>query len=198
MSEPATGIAYIKQRFAERSAKKKTETTPVVEGVLETDFVESRPAHDFLGPVISAQQIKTQQKTADGAIVEQLDFFPVALVDAALKSDMASMEHPFFSLAKRKDLKIRHYEHNGNSVTITPSVNGMATIWDKDVLLYAASALSDALNRGGTVSRTIRIHAHDLLRYTGRGAGKRSYDNLQQRDRSAARTLMSCATLRGR
>jgi hypothetical protein len=84
MSEPATGIAYIKQRVAQRSAKKKTETTPVVEGVLETDFVESRPAHDFLGPVISAQQIKTQQKTADGAIVEQLDFFPVALVDAAL------------------------------------------------------------------------------------------------------------------
>jgi plasmid replication initiation protein len=54
------------------------------------------------------------------------------------------MEHPLFSLSKSPDLNIRVYEHNGSSITITPSANGLATIWDKDVLLFAISSLVEA------------------------------------------------------
>ena len=44
------------------------------------------------------------------------------------------MEHPFFSLRTGKDLGIRKYTHNGEKVHITPSVLGMPTMLDKDVL----------------------------------------------------------------
>jgi hypothetical protein len=50
-----------------------------------------------------------------------LDFFIADLTTWNLKDDQASMEHPMFSLAKSPDTTIRHYEHNGNTITITPS-----------------------------------------------------------------------------
>jgi hypothetical protein len=78
----------------------------------------------------------------------QQNLFLAQMFDAALKDDQASMEHPMFSLSKTPDLNIRVYEHNGNSITITPSANGLATIWDKDVLLFAISTLIEAQNRG--------------------------------------------------
>src|SRR5215472_10524254 len=69
------------------------------------------------------------------------DFFVADILDWALKGDHASMEHPMFSLSKTTDTKIRHYEHNGNTITIEPSRHGMPTIWDKDILIYAVSQL---------------------------------------------------------
>ena len=45
------------------------------------------------------------------------------------------MEHPFFSLSKKPDRQMRRYERNGVHVTIKPGADGMATIWDKDVLI---------------------------------------------------------------
>jgi hypothetical protein len=67
-----------------------------------------------------------------------------------------------FSLSKKPDKRIRHYEHNDISVTITPSVLGLATIWDKDILLYCISVLVEGLNRGRKdVSRTARFAGYD-------------------------------------
>ena len=64
------------------------------------------------------------------------DFFVADILDWALKGDRASMEHPFFSLSKTPDRKVRHYEHNGRHVTVKPGADGMATIWDKDILIF--------------------------------------------------------------
>jgi hypothetical protein len=69
------------------------------------------------------------------------DFFIADLVDWALKDDWHSMEHPFFSLSKNPDCEIRRYDHNGIRITVTPSVLGLATIWDMDILIYAVSQL---------------------------------------------------------
>jgi hypothetical protein len=84
------------------------------------------------------------------------DFFIAEVLDWALKDDRHSMEHPMFSLSKKPDKRIRRYEHNDISVTITPSVLGLATIWDKDILLYCISVLMEGLNQGRKdVSRTV-------------------------------------------
>src|SRR5712691_2787113 len=92
------------------------------------------------------------------------DFFIADILDWALKNDRHSMEHPMFSLSKKPDKRIRRYEHNGISVTVTPSVLGLATIWDKDILLYCISVLVEALNQARRdVSRTVRLTAYDLL-----------------------------------
>jgi plasmid replication initiation protein len=106
------------------------------------------------------------------------DFFIADLVDWALKDDRHSMEHPMFSLSKNPDHRVRHYQHNGNSITIKPGADGMATIWDKDVLIYAVSQLVEGMNQGRDINRTVRVTAYDLLVTTNRYTGGRDYDLL--------------------
>ena len=95
--------------------------------------------------------------------------------DVIPKSDIASMEHPLFSLSTKPDIKARHYEHNGNIVDIFPSVLGLATIHDKDILIYCISQLMAGINRGEEPSRKIRFKAHDLLVTTNRQTGGEAY-----------------------
>jgi len=111
-------------------------------------------------------------------LAAQGDLFYCDILGAAPKDDLASMEHPMFSLATRPDLSLRRYAHNGVSVTITPSVRGRATIHDKDILIYCISQLVAALNAGRAVSRTLRLTAHDLLVATGRDTGGDAYARL--------------------
>src|ERR1700685_4554970 len=85
------------------------------------------------------------------------DFFICDVTDAIPKDDMGSMEHPIFSLATNQDLKLREYEHNGVKITVTPSVLGLATIHDKDILIYCISQLVAKLNVGLPVATTLAI-----------------------------------------
>lgn len=96
------------------------------------------------------------------------------------KNDMASMEHPLFTLSASADKKIRHYEHNGNSVTVIPSVLGMATMHDKDIIIYCTSQLMHGINQGMQPNRTVRLKAHDLLIATNRPRGGESYKRLEK------------------
>src|SRR6266851_3164901 len=107
------------------------------------------------------------------------DFFVADVLDWALKDDRHSMEHPMFSLSKKPDRRERHYEHNGRHISIIPSSRGLATIWDKDILLYCISMLVEAINRGRPINSTVRLTAYDLLVATNRSTGGRAYDLLQ-------------------
>jgi plasmid replication initiation protein len=107
------------------------------------------------------------------------DFFVADILDWALKDDLASMEHPFFSLSKKPDHRIRHYERNGVHITVKPGADGMATIWDKDVLIYAISQLVEAMNQDRPISRTVRLTAYDFLITTNRYTGGRNYKLLK-------------------
>ncbi len=108
------------------------------------------------------------------------DFFVCDVLDAVPKDDMASMEHPIFSLSTKPDTRIQHYEHNGNKVEITPSVRGLATIHDKDVLIYCISQLVAKLNRGEAPSRVIRLKAYDLMVSTNRETSGDGYRRLKE------------------
>src|SRR3546814_11763675 len=52
------------------------------------------------------------------------DLFICDVLDAIPKDDMASMEHPVFSLSTKPDNRPRRYEHNGNVIAIIPSGQG--------------------------------------------------------------------------
>jgi plasmid replication initiation protein len=109
------------------------------------------------------------------------DFFIADLVEWAVKEDRHSMEHPMFSLSKKPDRKVRRYEHNGNTITIAPGAYGLATIWDKDIVIYAVSQLVAAVNQNRKdVSLTVRLTAYDLLVNTNRHTGGGDYDQLQK------------------
>ncbi len=108
------------------------------------------------------------------------DFFLCDILDAAPKDDLGSMEHPVFSLATKPDIQVRLYEHNGNTLEVIPSMLGMATIWDKDVLIYCISQIVEGLNRGRTdVGQTVRVTVYDLLVSTNKATGGINYKRLQ-------------------
>jgi plasmid replication initiation protein len=106
------------------------------------------------------------------------DLFICDVTDAALKDLIPQMEHPFYSLSKKPDTAIRKYEHNGNWLQITPSVKGLATIYDKDILIYCISQIMEKLKRKESVSQRVRITSYDLLVFTNRGTSGRDYDAL--------------------
>lgn len=108
------------------------------------------------------------------------DFFVCDILDALPKDDMASMEHPVFSLGTRPDLRVLSYAHNGVEITVTPSVKGLATLFDKDILIYCISQLMAALNAGQPVSRHVSLRAHDLLVATNRETSGDSYRRLRE------------------
>jgi plasmid replication initiation protein len=106
------------------------------------------------------------------------DLFICDVADAVLKDIMPQMEHPFYSLSKKPETSIRRYEHNGSWLEIVPSVKGLATIYDKDILIYCISQIMDGLKRGEPVGPRLRITSYDLLIFTNRGTSGRAYDAL--------------------
>lgn len=107
-------------------------------------------------------------------------FFLCDIFDAIPKNDLASMEHPLFSLGTRPDRRILNYQHNGAEITVVPSVKGLATIHDKDILIFCISQLMAAQNAGRQVSRTLHLKAHDLLVATNRETSGDAYRRLRE------------------
>ena len=107
-------------------------------------------------------------------------YFICDLPWAVPKDDMASMEHPLFTLATRPDRRILRYAHGEAMIEVTPSVKGLATIHDKDVLIYCVSQLMAALNAGRPVAPTLHLKAHDLLLATNRETSGDGYRRLRE------------------
>lgn len=112
---------------------------------------------------------------------EQADLFVCDIFDAAPKGDMASMAHPIFSLSTKPDHRIRRYEDETgkNFVEVKPSSEGLATIHDRDVLIYCISQLIAAINDGRQPSKVLRLKAYDFLKATNRKVDGRAYEGLR-------------------
>lgn len=108
------------------------------------------------------------------------DFFLCDVFDALPKGDMGSMEHPMFSLSTRPDKRILSYHHNGIAIEVVPSVKGLATIHDKDILIFCISQLMAAMNKGRTIGRVLHLTAHDLLVATNRETSGDGYKRLRE------------------
>lgn len=108
----------------------------------------------------------------------QHDLFICDVADAVFKDVMQQMEHPFYSLSKKPSTEIRRYEHNGNWFEVTPSVKGLATIYDKDILIYCISKLMAAKKRGEAINKRVRTNSRDLLVFTNRGTAGKDYKAL--------------------
>lgn len=124
-------------------------------------------------------------------------FFVCDILDAVPKGDMASMEHPIFSLSTKPDTRIREYEHNGIKIVIKPSVDGLATVHDRDVLIYCISQLMTALNEGKEVSQVVRFRAYDMLIATNRNTAGTGYGQLKAALERLAGTRVSTNIVTG-
>src|SRR5579863_2389286 len=113
----------------------------------------------------------------------QFDLFLPSIVDLKFRDQKDTMERPFFSLSKSKRMKPIEYvnENDGIFVTVQPHQDyGMATIWDADILIWAASILCDMKNRGtNDIPRELKFQPHDLLKAIGRSTGGKDYAQLR-------------------
>ena len=110
----------------------------------------------------------------------QLDLFRSIPGDIAPRDAQDLMAWPFFSLAKSKRVKPIDF-HMGDTwivVEATPE-HGMATIWDADVLIWAASQIVEARDAGRPTSRLMATTPHEILTFIGRGTGRDNYDRLK-------------------
>lgn len=108
----------------------------------------------------------------------QVDFFVGSIIDAGIKDDYDLMSYPFFALTKQPRTEPIVYDEGNIRIVVNPGNKGMATIWDKDILLYLVTVLNERIERGLPVERTIKFMAYDLLRWTGRSTGKSDYELL--------------------
>ena len=113
----------------------------------------------------------------------EFDLFIPLMGDLPLKDQRETMERPFFSLQKRKRVKpIEYSSPDGETwvkIEAIPAY-GMATIWDADILIWAASTLNRMREQGvNDLPRTLRTTSYDLLRAIKRDTSGRAYQELQ-------------------
>lgn len=125
------------------------------------------------------------------------DFFVCDIFDASPRGDMASMEHPIFSVSTKPDRKIRKYVNGDIFVEIKPSADGLATVHDRDVLIYCISQLMASLNEGKAISKVVRFKAYDLLKATNRMTNGQAYAALKASLERLAGTRISTNILTG-
>ena len=94
----------------------------------------------------------------------QLDPFEALSGDVPPRDQRDLMAHPFFSLSKSRRVAPIHYKAGDVELQVyAVAEHGMATIWDADVLIWAASQILAAQDRGLPTSRLFRFTPYQLL-----------------------------------
>ena len=88
------------------------------------------------------------------------------------------MDYPFLSLQKVRTKAIE-YRRNGVHISIDSDRRfSIATIWDWDLIIFAASHVNDGIEAGLAPSPRIRFVPYDCLRQLGRSTGGKDYREL--------------------
>lgn len=77
-----------------------------------------------------------------------------------VRGEQSIMDFPLFSLAKRPQMEAMTYEMDGVKIEIKPSSSGIATMWDKEVLIYVLSLMVQHIGRTGVKYRTSSPSTH--------------------------------------
>ncbi len=111
---------------------------------------------------------------------DQLELFQATPGEMPARDVQDLMAYPFFSLAKsRRTVPI---DFNSGPVTVRvegTAEHGIATIWDADILIWAASQIVEARDAGLRSSRLMAATPHEILRFVGRGTSLRDYQRLK-------------------
>ncbi len=95
-----------------------------------------------------------------------------------IRGERSLMAFPFFALSKNAWMKPLAYTTPEVSIEVRPSARGVATIYDKEIVLYIASLMASKLDEGVDVSQDFTFTAHDLFSVTGANHSARSYTRL--------------------
>ena len=97
-----------------------------------------------------------------------------------VKNARTMMVWSFFALGKDPVTELPVYDDGTVRIEVTADKYGVATTYDKDVLIYVLSLIQDKLNRGETPSRIVSFKAHDFFVRTGRSSGGSYYNALDE------------------
>jgi plasmid replication initiation protein len=111
---------------------------------------------------------------------DQLELFQTVTGVIATRDTQDLMTWPFFSLAKSRRVKPIDFRMGEVAIQVeaTPE-HGMATIWDADILIWAASQIVEARDRGRPTSRLMATTPHAILTFIARGVSQRDYERLK-------------------
>jgi plasmid replication initiation protein len=111
---------------------------------------------------------------------ETLDLFRSLPGELAARDVQDLMTYPFFSLAKSKRTEPINYCSGETTVHVEGThEHGLATIWDADILIWAASQIVEARDNGLPTSRLMTATPYEILTFIGRGTSSRDYDRLK-------------------
>jgi plasmid replication initiation protein len=100
--------------------------------------------------------------------------------DLATRDSQDLMAYPFFSLAKSKRTVPIDFRTKNISLRVEGThEHGIATIWDADVLIWAASQIVEARDQGLPTSRLMAATPYEILRFVGRGTDNHNYERLK-------------------
>src|SRR3954452_8886576 len=97
-----------------------------------------------------------------------------------VKNDRTLMVWNFFSLSRERVSELPTYDDGRVRIEVSGAKYGVATIWDKEILIYLASLVQDKLNRGEEVSPRLVFTAHDICRVTGSVVGGSAYRRIAE------------------
>lgn len=97
-----------------------------------------------------------------------------------IRGERSLMAFPFFALAKNAWMKPLAYNTESVSIEVRPSASGVATIYDKEIVLYIASLMAAKIEAGEDVTQDFIFTAHDLFTVTGSNHSARSYGRLSE------------------
>lgn len=123
----------------------------------------------------------------------QLELFRALPGELAVRDAQDLMTWPFFSLAKSRRLVPIDFQSGAVSIRVEAvPEHGMATIWDADILIWAASQIVEARDAGLRTSRLMAAKPYEILTFIGRGVGARDYDRLKAAlDRLQSTTVLT-------
>lgn len=115
----------------------------------------------------------------------QPDFSPT-LYDAGARDSRSIMDVAVFRLSKRDKRvgEVIHYELTDGYVEVKAGPDGMASVWDYDLVLMMVSHMTEAMNRyregkGEKPGRVYRPHISDILKFCRRGDGGRQAEEVE-------------------
>ncbi len=110
----------------------------------------------------------------------QLDLFHALPGDFAPRDAQDLMAYPFFSLSKSHRTAPIDFVAGDVSIRVEAVPDhGMATIWDADILIWAASQIVEARDKNLRTSRLMAATPYEILHFIGRGTSLRDYLRLK-------------------
>jgi len=111
---------------------------------------------------------------------EALEIFCALPGNLAVRDAQDLMAYPFFSLSKSHRVKPIDFRTGDIAIRVEATAeHGMATIWDADILIWAASQIIEARDAGFATSRLMAATPYEILRFIRRGTSAHDYSLLK-------------------